>query len=62
MNVRKDQLEANAASGASENAPKKAYTSPVLTVFGDFRRLTQNVGSHGNPDGGFGAGMMSSQP
>jgi len=32
--------------------PKKTYTCPRLTVYGTVRDLTQNLGRHGNKDGG----------
>lgn len=31
---------------------KKEYHKPVLVVYGTVRELTQQVGPHGNPDGG----------
>jgi len=34
--------------------PRKPYETPVLTVHGTVRDLTQSKGSHGNTDGGFG--------
>ncbi|HVB85246.1 MAG TPA: lasso RiPP family leader peptide-containing protein [Candidatus Dormibacteraeota bacterium] len=33
-------------------APKKPYTPPVLTVYGTVRDLTNQVGAHGQNDGG----------
>jgi hypothetical protein len=30
---------------------KKPYSSPILTVYGTVRELTQSTGTHGNPDG-----------
>jgi len=34
---------------------RKPYTRPTLTVYGDVRKITENVGAHGIGDvGGFG--------
>jgi hypothetical protein len=38
----------------SPSNPKKAYTTPILKVFGDLARLTAVVGSSGKSDGGIG--------
>ena len=38
---------------AGKPAPKKAYTPPVLTVYGTVRDLTKKVGPGGAPDGSF---------
>ncbi len=35
--------------------PKKPYSKPTLTVYGNVRELTQTVGRGGRPDGGRGA-------
>lgn len=32
--------------------PKKPYSTPVLTVYGTVRELTQSVGPRRTPDGG----------
>ena len=32
---------------------KKAYTTPTLTAYGDVRKITENVGHHGNFDSAF---------
>jgi hypothetical protein len=34
----------------ANGGPKKAYTAPVLTVYGTVRELTQHVGFHGAKD------------
>ena len=31
---------------------KKPYSSPIITVYGTVRELTQKIGIHGNSDGG----------
>jgi hypothetical protein len=36
-------------------APRKAYEPPRLEIYGDIRKITQNVDNSGTPDGGHGA-------
>lgn len=33
-----------------EQPTKKPYTTPKLTAYGDVRKITENVGVHGNFD------------
>lgn len=33
-----------------EQPTKKPYTAPKLTAYGDVRKITENVGVHGNFD------------
>ena len=36
----------------AEHESKKTYASPVLTIYGNIRVMTQSVGFNGNTDGG----------
>lgn len=38
----------------SQNSPKKPYTTPTLTIYGDVRKITENTRFSGNPDNGGG--------
>lgn len=40
-----------------QDQSKKAYTAPVMHVYGDIRALTQSFGNTGNLDGGAEAGF-----
>jgi hypothetical protein len=39
-------------NGTSSPDQKKPYRSPELLDYGDVRKITQNVGTSGAPDGG----------
>ena len=39
-----------APQSTDQPAPKKPYSSPRLEVYGDLRKITSTVGSHGLPD------------
>jgi hypothetical protein len=34
-----------------QEALKKSYATPTLTIYGDVRKITENIGVHGNLDG-----------
>jgi len=42
--------------------PKKPYTTPVLSLYGDIREITRNVGRNGFNDNGVGNGHDMTQP
>ncbi len=45
-----------------QQSAKKPYTTPVLSLYGDIREITRNVGRNGGNDNGIGNGHDMTQP
>ncbi len=48
-------MERKPEAAGKDNATKKPYHKPEVTLYGDIREITRNAGSKGNLDGGGGA-------
>jgi hypothetical protein len=44
-------MRSQSIQSAEENPTRKSYRSPHVSIYGDIREITKNVGMNGNPDG-----------